>query len=293
MDLNELVYSRLSGSERLVALLTRYYDGPAIFTAEFPPDQSEGWNGEDQYPRILYRISMQANQERSSSGTIRITIYGRKDPVVIEEIEDLVKGCLTDVLLKPEGEAPFSVAWFNTEPFSVMEMAVFGKEITLDLIEYPDQTTTDPDPVMALSTYIKDLFPDFVVLGIDQIGEVTLPSEKPVIFCRLDSIASADGTCLSTISWLQCVISVHVLCSDQGMRMRITGGLNQKLAIDTEVIMVDDSPMEIRALRMNARADYLREGQLAVTGYYGVLKDAEYYPTIQHGYIDPSYREED
>ena len=293
MDLNELCYSRLSGNEKLVKLLAQYYDGPAIFNTEFPPDQAEGWNGMDQYPRVLYRISMQANQERSSSGSIRVTIYGRKDPTVIEEIEDLVKGCLTDVLMKPEGEAPFSMAWFNTEPFSVTDMAVFGKEISFDIIEYPDQTTTDPDPVMALSAYIKDLFPEFIVLGLDEIGEITNPSETPVIFCRLDSIASADGTCLNTVSWFQCVISVHVLCSDQGMRMRITGGLNQKLAIDTEVTMVDDSPMEIRALRMNARADYLREGQLAVTGYFGVLKDGEYYPIVRHGYVIPSYGKED
>ena len=287
MDLNELCYSRLAGSERLVKLLAKYYNSPAIFNTEFPPDQAEGWNGMDQYPRILYRISMQANQERSSSGIIRVTIYGRKDPTVIEEIEDLVKGCLTDVLMKPEGEAPFSVAWFNTEPFSVTDLAVFGKEVSFDIIEYPDQTTTDPDPVMALNTYIKDLFPDFVVLGLDPVGEITNPSENPVIFCRLDSITSADGPSLNTVSWFVAVISVHVLCSDQGTRMRITAGLNQKLAIDTEVIMVDDSPMEIRSLRMNTRADYLREGQLSVTGYFGCLKDGEYKPTLNHAYLNP------
>ena len=287
MDLNELCYSRLAGNEKLVKLLAKYDDGPAIFNTEFPPDQAEGWNGMDQYPRVLYRIGMTANQERSSSGTIRVTVYGRKDPTVIEEIEDLVRGCLTDVLMKPAGEAPFSVAWFNTEPFVVTDMAVFGKEISFDLIEYPDQTTTDPDPVMALSTYIKDLFPDFVVLGLDEIEEITNPSEKPVIFCRLDSITSADGPSMNTVSWFVAAISVHVLCSDQGKRMRITGGLNQRLAVDTEVIMLDESPMVIRSLRMNARADYLREGQLTVTGYYGCLRDAEYKPVLKHMYLNP------
>ncbi len=287
MDLNELVYSRLSSSERLCTLLAEYYDGPAIFNTEFPPDQSEGWKGNTQYPRLLYRISMQANTERSSSGTIRVTVYGKKDPTVIEEIEDIIRERLTNVLMKPDGEAPFCVAWFNTEPFSIADMAVYGKDMAFDIIEYPDQTTTDPDPVMALNAYIKKLFPEYVVIGLDELQEITNPAETPVFFCRLSSIASADGTSRNTVVWFQAQVSIHVLCSDQGTRMRITGGLNQRLAVDTEVTMLDDSPMEIRALRVNARSDYLREGQLTVTGYYGCLRDGEYGPTLVHGYLNP------
>jgi hypothetical protein len=53
----------------------------------------------------------------------------------------------------------------------------------------------------------------------------------------------------------------------------MAAALEQKLNLDGEIIMVDDSPMKIRKTVMSNRADYLREGQLTVTCYFGVLKD--------------------
>lgn len=56
--------------------------------------------------------------------------------------------------------------------------------------------------------------------------------------------------------------------------------LHQSLAKDEEIIMFDDSPMVIKALKMNNNADYLREGQMTLTGYYACLKDAFKQPVI-------------
>ena len=46
MDLNQLLYRRLSQDNLLNGTLAKYADKPAIFNTEFPPDQQEGWNGE-------------------------------------------------------------------------------------------------------------------------------------------------------------------------------------------------------------------------------------------------------
>lgn len=54
MDLNQLLYRRLSQDNLLNGTLSKYADKPAIFNTEFPPDQQEGWNGKSQYPRISY-----------------------------------------------------------------------------------------------------------------------------------------------------------------------------------------------------------------------------------------------
>ena len=43
MDLNQLLYRRLSQDNLLNGTLSKYADKPAIFNTEFPPDQQEGW----------------------------------------------------------------------------------------------------------------------------------------------------------------------------------------------------------------------------------------------------------
>lgn len=202
MDLNELIYNRLAGSRELADVLAKFSGYPAIFNSEFPSDQEAGWEGKSQYPRICYRIDMQVNQERSSAGMLHVTVHTEKDSLVIETIENFVRGCLKDVLMKPSGQAPFCVAWAGTEPYVLDGMAVICKDILFDILEYPDQETTDPDPVMAVGTFIKDMYPDAVVLGIDRIGDYTNPADKPVFYCRLEDIQRTRGHCEHSIALL-------------------------------------------------------------------------------------------
>ena len=57
--------------------------------------------------------------------------------------------------------------------------------------------------------------------------------------------------------------------------MKILAAIHQKMSVDEEITMLDDSPMYIQELRMDNRADYLREGQLILTGKYGCLRRGE------------------
>ena len=165
-------------------------------------------------------------------------------------------------------------AWARSEPYILEGNAVLCKEIVFDILEYPAQETTDPDPVMALNRYIKNLFPECIVFGIDELSEYTIPADTPVFYSGLKSIDSTDGHCRSSLSWFNAVISVHLLCPKPSLRLKMIAALHQSLAKDEEVIMFDDSPMVVKALKMNNNADYLREGQMSLTGYYACLKDA-------------------
>lgn len=182
--------------------------------------------------------------------------------------------------MKPEGEAPMCFAWARSEPYILEGNAVLCKEIVFDILEYPAQETTDPDPVMALNRYIKNLFPECIVFGIDELSEYTIPADTPVFYSGLKSIDSTDGHCRSSLSWFNAVISVHLLCPKPSLRLKMIAALHQSLAKDEEIIMFDDSPMVVKALKMNNNADYLREGQMSLTGYYACLKDAFKQPGI-------------
>ena len=48
-----------------------------------------------------------------------------------------------------------------------------GSEVRFDILEYPSQETSDPDPVMAVNKYVKELYPECHDMGYDQMEEVT------------------------------------------------------------------------------------------------------------------------
>lgn len=60
--------------------------------------------------------------------------------------------------------------------------AIVCKEIVFDILEYPNQETTDPDPVIAVGTFIKELYPESIVIGLDRLENYTDPAEHPVFF---------------------------------------------------------------------------------------------------------------
>lgn len=275
MNLEELIHKRFAGSEGLIKHLAKFSDLPAVFSPEAPGDNQEGWNGNVQYPKIVYNFDLQANEERKSAGTLSVSLLCQNTSEVMpEEIEPEVRKCLRDVILKPEGGTPYCFAWARTDAFTIEEKAVdvtIGSEIRFDILEYPSQETTDPDPIVATNRYIKELYPDCLVMGYDRMEEITEASkEQPVIYCRLLSADKAEET--NTVVWMDGRIAVHVLCPDSEMRIKMATAIANALSLDGEIIMLDHSPMFIKRLQANYRSDYLKEGQVFITGHYGLLR---------------------
>lgn len=280
MVLEELIYQRFVTDEFLKDQMAVYAGMPAIFYQEAPDDGQKEWKGQ-QYPRIVYTIDMQANQERSSAGTMYVSIYTNKTDTSIDDIESVVKTRMQDVIMKPTGEAPFCVAWARTESYMVEGKAIWGKEIAFDILEYPEQLSTDPDPILAVATYIKKIFPETIVFGVDSIDDFIETSKTPVFYCRLISIEHTTGHCIHTISWFMGRIAIHLIYPGAATRLKTLASINRKIAIDEEIIMLDGSPMTIKGLELNNKSDYLREGQLVVIGKYGCLRDNTEKPKIQ------------
>ena len=271
MELGELIYTRLAGDKELTRMLAYFKDSPAVFDTEFPSDRQDGWKGETQYPRICYRTDMQANQERNSVGTLRVALYADKKSLAIDDIEDVVKRCLKDVLMKPSGQAPFCVAWARTEPFLLEGMAVLGRELLFDIYEYPEQEMEDPDPVEAMNRYIKEQMEGIFVIGVDGMGSFKeARAEEPLFYCRLEAVKKQVET--NTVTWMDGRIAVHVICPDVSARQEYVMALTNRLAWDGKIPMPDGSPMRVQELTVNNKADYLKEGQICVTGHYGILR---------------------
>lgn len=293
MNLEELIDKRFSESKKLAKELAVYSGSPAVFSPEAPADNQPGWDGRTQYPRIEYTFDMQADQERKSAGTLSVSLYCKNIMEIPEEesvtegvvygtaktteIEAEVKACLRDVLLKTGDGTLYAFAWARTDAFTMPEKNhdfVIGSEIRFDILEYPIQETTDPDPVEASNKYIKELYPDSIVIGLDQMEEITEASrDTPVIYCRLISVEKGRET--NTVAWMDGRMAVHILCPDSGVRMKMAAAITNEMSLDGEIIMLDDSPMTVSRLQADYQSDYLKEGQIFLTGHYGLLRYRE------------------
>ncbi len=274
MILEELIHKQFINSESLVKRLARFNGVPAVFSPEPPDESQDGWDGNIQYPAVIYNFDLQANEERHSAGTLSVSLLCQNTTDVMpEEIEPIIRDCLRDVILKPEGCTPYCFAWARTDAFTLeeKESLVIGSEIRFDILEYPSWETSDPDPVVATCKYIKELYTECLIMGYDRMEEITeATAERPVIYCRLVSADKSEET--NTVAWMDGRIAVHILCPNSETRTKMAAAIANRISLDGEIIMLDHSPMFIKRLQVNYKSDYLKDGQVFVTGHYGLLR---------------------
>ena len=275
MILEELIHKRFSGSENLTEHLAVFNGMPAIFSPEPPDESQEGWGGNTQYPQIIYNFDLQANEERHSAGTLSVSLLCRNATGIMPEaIEPLVRDCLRDIILKPAEGTPYCFSWARTEAFTIDEKkgsVTIGSEVGFDILEYPSWQTSDPDPVMAACKYIKEIYPECLIMGYDRMEEITeATAERPVIYCRLVSADKSEET--NTVAWMEGRIAVHILCPESETRLKLAAAIANRMSLDGEIIMLDHSPMFIKRLQANYKSDYLKDGQIFLTVRYGLLR---------------------
>lgn len=291
MNLSELIYKRFIASEGLTKHLTTFDGNPAVFSPEPPENNQEEWGSNIHYPRVVYNYDMQANEERNSVGTLSVSLLCQNtENIMPEAIEPEVRKCLRDVILAPEGGTPYCFAWARTDSFTESDNTdnpymTIGCEIRFDIMEYPSLETTDPDPVVATNRYIKELFPECLVMGYDRMEEITeISAERPVAYCRLITAEKSEET--NNVAWMDGRIAVHIFCPDSTTRVKIASAIANQMSLDGEIIMLDHSPMFIRRLQANYKSDYLKSGQIFVTGHYGLLRYKAKPHTMQQAHVE-------
>ena len=279
MELYELIWGRLSRDSKVAAGLTRFNGRPAVFTDEAPSDESSGWGGISNYPRIVFQVDLSANGERKCQGTLDLSVFaeiGSGSSLGFGKETVAVRNCLCNVLLTPEGGNPYCLAWNRSDGFTIEGTNICGYEMQFDILEYPSQVTTDPDPIEALNAYLKEWFPEALVLWHDRIGpEEPVTKERPVFYCRLERDTEDHSRSTFAVTWMECAVSIHVFCASSSLRWKYARAILARLAMDGEYDMLDRSPFFVTASAMSGGADYLRTGQVSISGRYGILRQTE------------------
>lgn len=253
--------------------LATYLNAPAVFNTEAPADVDENW-GNAQYPRIIFDLSQQADNERKISGQLFIDVMCENETESIqpEELESMVKeyvdGCFFS---KPD--LTISAKWNRSDAFAEKDSKLSGITVTFDVLAYPIQETESPDPVLAVNLWLKTLYQNAYVIGRDTLPEVWKPTdESPALYCRLSSLAES-GRMKSTaaVTWIGAVMRVNVMAPSEQIRSTMIKNSIQILQNATRLILNDGSPMLIDKINGNLAADSLREGQIQINATYGVL----------------------
>lgn len=116
MILEELMHERFATYSFFKDQMAVYAGLPAVFYQGAPDDRQKGWEGE-QYPRIVYTIDMQADEERKSAGVMQVDLYCDERKTLPEDIEPYIRKCLVNLIVKPEGNSHYAFAWARTEMF--------------------------------------------------------------------------------------------------------------------------------------------------------------------------------
>ncbi len=278
--LEGLLKEQIRGDPVIADMLAKYKSRPAFFYQKSPEDTASGWS-KPCYPRADYNIDMRYDPERKASGALTINAWCTSESEFQpEDIERRLVALISGTFYTPPGGATISAIWSSSAAFDFegntsdgdnTAPEVFGVTIMFDLLEFPEQITTTPDPVQALNIWSKDLFPGATIIAHDQMPEVWKPSDmNPAIYWRFDG-ASADDRQSYAVDWYIGTFAAHVVADSVTERNRWIKALVETIQLEGEILLADRSPMFAQRIAIRHDADPLRVGQLLLTGKYGVL----------------------
>jgi hypothetical protein len=284
--IEEIILQAMQEDINITSFLATYANKPAIFYAQAPDDKSAGW-GQKQYPRIDYLVDWRYDAERKTAGSMSINVWCLAEHAP-EDLGLIIQNAMADYFFTDTSGTYYAV-WSRTDLFDVAgqtEPKISGATITFDILTFPSQETTTPDPTISLSSWIKSKYPETKVIGIDAFTEKYKPSDvAPAIYVRLTGANSVMRNTYAA-AWLQTNLVVHVIAPGTAARLKYIKQIAEAIAIDGETTMSDNSPMIIKQLSYNTAANPLTTGQITLMGEYGVLKKEPIVLPLNHIYTN-------
>ncbi len=276
MQLDQMLFERLTTDAGLSALIARYDNRPAVFYQQAAPANDGKW-GAPQYPRIDFTIGLQEDPARNTSGILTIHVWcDFANDVEPETIEMQLRRILHAVFVRAEDDT-YCIAWLRSDAWQVRNQAdetleTTGITLTFDLIAFPAQVTTTPDPIKALNEWTKELLPQATVIGLDTFDGWIEPSRnQPVVYWRIASQGMHQQK--HAMTWMDALIEGHVYARNAPDRLAVLSQINTTASQINHVPMEDGSPLFLYNLTMMPQMNYLRQGQIAARARYGILRD--------------------
>ncbi len=282
--LRQLLLRQITGDEQMGGMLAGYNKAPAVFYQKAPSDSRPGW-GSPKYPRLDFNVDMRHDPERKTEGTLTVNIWctsecpavGDLDPdrAIEQRLLELVSG----VFYTDGNRETFCAEWERSDEFLYEKgeksdntfPEVYGLTVTFSLMAFPEQITTSPDPIQGLNAWTRKHFPKMMVIAYDDMPPMWKPSDdNPAIYWRFTGTSSSNRQS-SAVTWYTGTFAAHIIAESVTERNKWTKAVIEQAQMEGEVILPDTSPMFINRIAVRHNADPLQDGQLELTGQYGVL----------------------
>lgn len=279
--IRQLIQNLVSQDSQIGSMLAKYDGDPAFFYGKAPADSRLKW-GTTKYPRVDFSVDMRQDPERKTAGTMAVNIYvttecpdiGGRDPD--RAIEERLIALLSGTFFTDQEMGTFCTEWERSDGFTLETQnaethpEVYGMTAIFQIMEFPPQITTDPDPIQGLCRWTKDHFPEMAVIGYDGLPPVFRPTNlHPAVYWRFEGTATTDRQSYA-VTWYTGTFCAHVITDSVMERNRWIKAITEKLQLEGEVILPDTSPMFVKQITVRHGADPLREGQIEISGQYGV-----------------------
>jgi len=270
-----MIFNRLTNDAGLAELLTVFGDRPAVFFQRVQPPDSKKWTGE-QFPRIAYWIDYQGDAARQTSGRLTIEVYCDVNfGAEPETIDARLRGLLHTSFAFAD-DYPYCFSWFRSDPIEMTgngadDIRTIGTFMQFDIIAFPAQITSCPDPIKGLNEWAKTLLPDAVIIGVDTPGSWHIPTrERPAVYWRLAGQSLQEQRFMH--SWLDVSIEGHVYAPKADDRLAVISQIQRSASMTHHVRLEDDSPLFMREVITRPHLNAMAPGQILINGRFGVLK---------------------
>jgi hypothetical protein len=275
-----LLTEQVRGDPDIAGMLATYKGKPAFFYQKSPQDDDRGWE-KPTYPRVDYNLDIRYDPERKAGGIMAVHVWCTTESAAMpEDIEKRLVELISGTFYTNRERATVCAVWSRSDAFQYEMPAnvggntapeVLGVTITFDLLQFPEQLTTDPDPIQGLNNWTAAYFPDMEVINHTNIPPVFKPTdERPAIYWRFEGTATNDRQTYA-VNWYTGQFAAHVIAENPTERNRWTKAIIEQIQLEGEIVLVDRSPMFAKQIAIRHSADPLREGQILLTGNYGVL----------------------
>lgn len=279
-----LLQRQLSEDKDLGEMLASYGGESAVFYQKAPMDVDPMWDGLS-FPRVHYNLDFTYDPERKVSGVLSVDLWacslnhwgdGRSvDRVIAERLEELISG----VFYSGEGACTYCAIWRDSVSFvgqatslrrEASPVETFGITVTFDLIAFPVQAYDAPDPVWGLNLWVKENFPEVMVLGLEEIPEIWHPTAGvPLLYWRMTG-TEVQREVYSCV-WYLGEFYGHLYCDTEEKRNALTRRIVEGVKGGYDLPLEDGSYLRVEKVSYGFDGNPLTEGQIALLGEFGQL----------------------
>lgn len=239
---------------------------------------------ETEKPYIVIRQGDESEINSWFGGETVMEVWPYLSRTSFEKVDELSKKAVQTLdrkLITSEDGDTFTCIYAGSSGEDMVdeEWDAITRNLKFIVLPFPNQATSDPDPVAGMNAWINSTFPE---LQVDPLTWV-LTDATPAVYWRFSNMRITEQW--AAVSWIEATLMGHVLAPTPHGRLLWTKKITERIATAGKTYLSDGSPLFFKGIAADSQADYLKTGQIRLTAKYGVLVPRTQAETLQRASV--------